>query len=30
MFKKGAGNVCLRLAENFDIQQKRFLLRDEV
>ena len=30
MFKKGAGIVCLRLAENCDFQQKSFLLRAEV
>jgi len=30
MFKKGAGNVRLRLAEKCDIQQTRCLLRAEV
>jgi hypothetical protein len=29
-FQNVAGYVCLRLAENCDIQQKRFLLRAEV
>ena len=28
--QKGDGNVCLRLAEKFDIQQTRCLLRAEV